>query len=357
MFVSSGNLKSGHTVSCGTHNHKRIEYKVLKNLDDKENNYLVYRHIAPNGKSYIGITKQDAERRFQDGNGYKSQHQFWRAIKKYGWNSFQHEILENGLSEKEASEKEAYYIKIYNTFVPNGYNVAEGGITGKKAVKPIIQYFNGKPVNLFKSSREATSALGIAMATIKSHSDINMSVGGYYFKQLPLMFINEIPDEYISLKDTNHYNIKDIVADNLKQTTVKRNVSSTRSINQYELSGKYICTYPSIKSAKASIKGCSGEAISAAVNPNRQGDTAYGFMWKYNTGDYSDINPIKYKIQKAVLQIDIETGEVVKEYKSVSEAARTIHTHQDNIAQVCIGKKTNWKGYKWKYKDNDTACK
>ena len=171
------------------------------------------------------------------------------------------------------------------------------------------------------------------------------------------MFINEIPDEYISLKDTNHYNIKDIVADNLKQTTVKRNVSSTRSINQYELSGKYICTYPSIKSAKASIKGCSGEAISAAVNPNRQGDTAYGFMWKYNTGDYSDINPIKYKIQKAVLQIDIETGEVVKEYKSVSEAARTIHTHQDNIAQVCIGKKTNWKGYKWKYKDNDTACK
>ena len=354
VFVASGNLRSGHTVSCGTHNHKRIEYKIIKDLDDNENNYLVYRHIAPNGKSYIGITKQDAERRFQDGIGYKSQPQFWRAIKKYGWSSFQHEILESGLTEKEASEREVFYIKKYNAFAPNGYNVAEGGITGKKAAKPIIQYYNGKPVNFFKSSREATKALGIALETIKSHLGENRSVGGYYFEQLPLMFVSEIPEEYLALKDTCHYNIENVVAYHLKQTTVERNLSGVKSINKYELSGKYICTYPSIASAKASIEGSSGEAISAAVNPNRQGDTAYGFMWKYNTGDYSDIAPIKYKVQRAVQQIDIKTGEVVREYKSLSEASKAIHSHSDNILKTCRGEKVSWKGYGWKiieYKD------
>ena len=71
-------------------------------LDDKNKTYYVYRHISPNGKSYIGITKQEPTRRFQNGNGYKTQRAFYRAIQKYGWDSFKHEILEEGLTEKEA---------------------------------------------------------------------------------------------------------------------------------------------------------------------------------------------------------------------------------------------------------------
>ncbi len=350
VFVSSGNLKSGHTLSCGTHNHKRIEYKALKNLDDREHNYMVYRHIAPNGKSYIGITKQDAERRFQDGNGYKTQKVFWRAIVKYGWDNFQHEILAENLTEKEASEKEALYILEFNAFAPNGYNIAEGGVTGRKRVKPIIQYYKGKPVNLFLSSREASKILEIAEQTIKTHCDDNHAVGDYYFAQLPFMYTYEIPQKYLGLHDETHLQIKDIVAKELQKTTISRNLAGGKPINKYELSGKYICTFPSIASAKASIDGCDGEAISAAVNPNRQGDTAYGFLWRYDSGNHSDIAPHRYKVQRAVQQIDIETGAIINEYKSMSEAARAFNSYPKYIAQVCRGERASWQGYKWRIK-------
>ena len=46
--------------------------------------YIVYKHTSPSNKIYIGITCQDVERRWRNGDGYKSQKYFYRAIKKYG---------------------------------------------------------------------------------------------------------------------------------------------------------------------------------------------------------------------------------------------------------------------------------
>ena len=36
------------------------------------NNYTVYCHIFPNGKRYVGITKQKPEYRWDNGNGYRN---------------------------------------------------------------------------------------------------------------------------------------------------------------------------------------------------------------------------------------------------------------------------------------------
>ena len=54
-------------------------------MDDK---YIVYKHIAPNNKSYIGITKRHPEDRWRNGNGYKNNIYFFRAIQKNGWDNF-----------------------------------------------------------------------------------------------------------------------------------------------------------------------------------------------------------------------------------------------------------------------------
>lgn len=64
-------------------------------------NYKVYMHTAPNGKVYIGITKQKLKRRWQNGSGYNKNSHFKRAIKKYGWDNFKHELLFENLSEEE----------------------------------------------------------------------------------------------------------------------------------------------------------------------------------------------------------------------------------------------------------------
>lgn len=55
--------------------------------------------------------------------------------------------------------------------------------------------------------------------------------------------------------------------------------------------------------------------------------------------------------------IDIETGETIKKYPSVSDAAREVYG-QDSlngrvyITNACRGKRKTAKGYRWEYIDN-----
>ena len=92
-------------------------------------NWCVYMHTnRENGKKYIGITSQKPTRRWQNGNHYDTQPYFWRAIQKYGWDGFQHEILYTDLSKENAEQLEVDLIKKYQTQDPDkGYNSADGG--------------------------------------------------------------------------------------------------------------------------------------------------------------------------------------------------------------------------------------
>ncbi len=94
-----------------------------------KNNYSVYAHINKiNGKIYIGITRQRPERRWQDGKGYKKQQAIGRAVEKYGWDSFDHIIIADGLSPNSASEIEKVLIAMLDAQNPeHGYNLHPGG--------------------------------------------------------------------------------------------------------------------------------------------------------------------------------------------------------------------------------------
>lgn len=92
--------------------------------------YCVYRHTAPNGKVYIGITCQKPEKRWQNGRGYLNSHNkhFYNAIVRYGWDNFGHEILFTGLDKDEAEAQERRLIAEYRSADPAfGYNQDLGG--------------------------------------------------------------------------------------------------------------------------------------------------------------------------------------------------------------------------------------
>lgn len=90
--------------------------------------WKVYKHTSPSGKVYIGITKLKPEYRWNNGKGYQSNTRFWRAIQKYGWNNFKHEIVAKGLSQPDAEELEKALVKQYDSAnKEHGYNVALGG--------------------------------------------------------------------------------------------------------------------------------------------------------------------------------------------------------------------------------------
>lgn len=108
--------------------------EYLKELDKAENNYIVYMHRNKiNSKVYIGITYQKAKNRWRkNGDGYKHQ-KFYYAIKKYGWNNFEHIILFEKLTFEEACLKEQELIKLYNSNNRKyGYNHSIGGENGSK---------------------------------------------------------------------------------------------------------------------------------------------------------------------------------------------------------------------------------
>lgn len=111
--------------------------------------YCVYKHTSPSGKNYIGLTCQGMHRRARNGEGYKECAAFYNAIKKYGWDNFSHEVLEDGLSFDEACEKERYYIAMYKSLTSqNGYNLENGGrvstAVSEETKKKISQTLTGR---------------------------------------------------------------------------------------------------------------------------------------------------------------------------------------------------------------------
>lgn len=83
-----------------------------------------------NNKVYIGITKRRPKIRFNEHFSNKKELLF-KAKEKYRKENFSLEIIEDNLSEEEIDEKERYYIKFYNSLVPNGYNLSKGGMSNK----------------------------------------------------------------------------------------------------------------------------------------------------------------------------------------------------------------------------------
>ena len=93
------------------------------------NNYIVYKHISPSGKVYVGITHQKANRRWRDGAGYRCCIKFKHAINKYGWNNLKHIIVAHGLTMDQAVKMERKLIKYYMD-LGISYNIALGGECG-----------------------------------------------------------------------------------------------------------------------------------------------------------------------------------------------------------------------------------
>lgn len=96
---------------------------------------IIYKYTSPSGKVYIGQTARPVARRIEhlcDAN-HKCSTIFHKAIKKYGWENFNYEVLRTVTcnSEKELSEKlgelEQAAILLYNCLTPKGYNQAIGG--------------------------------------------------------------------------------------------------------------------------------------------------------------------------------------------------------------------------------------
>lgn len=157
--------------------------KYPQEVQEKKN-YTVYRHISPSGKVYVGITKLSLSFRWNQGRGYKRCKLFYRAIQKYGWDNFTHEVLLDKITKSEAIYVERYLIKWYKLHSIS-YNITDGGesTTGfhmpedaRKRIsqylkenrgRPVLQYtIEGEFIREFKSATAAADILGYGHTSV-----------------------------------------------------------------------------------------------------------------------------------------------------------------------------------------------
>lgn len=87
-----------------------------------------------NGKRYVGQTVGTVESRWQQHVSTSKQQNgcplLGKAIRKYGRDAFTREIVETVSDQKSADESEKKWICQFQSLVPNGYNLDEGGDSG-----------------------------------------------------------------------------------------------------------------------------------------------------------------------------------------------------------------------------------
>lgn len=220
----------------------------------KRFNGIIYMYKSPSGKYYIGQTirpkfrkNEHVSRAF---NG--SELPFHRAIRKYGIDSFEYSILcritcsnTETLSEI-LSNLEQYYIIKYNSKVPTGYNVTEGG-EGNLGI--VLSEETKYKMSLSKIGHKCSANTKKKMS--------RWQVG----KKLSEDTKNKIRDAHVG------------------------KICNKRPCCQYTLDGEFISEYSSIKEA-AEMNNINKVSISFVLSGKHK--TAGGYIWKYKEDNNND---------------------------------------------------------------------
>lgn len=287
--------------------------------------YSIYKHTCPNGKVYIGITQQDAAKRWNYGHGYDTQ-VFGRAIKKYGWNNIQHDVLMDGLTLEMANAWEQALIAQYKSNDPQyGYNMTMGG-DGSLGHK-LSEIHREESRKRFKALWENPETRKKFEAHLAQLCEANKG------KKRP------------------------------QSATNRTTAALSKPIDQYSLDGKYIKTFSSAMNAARSIGTSSNSCIVKCCK--KKWCSAYGYLWRY-AGDsleyeqYLDrqiqrkqgmaqrcYNNMK-KNHKAVVQMTLD-GEEVRHFESIAAASKATGIRETGIGCACRKINHTAGGYRWKF--------
>lgn len=221
--------------------------------------YCVYVHTnKTNGKRYVGITSQKPEARWE--NGYQYNQHFSRAIEKYGWDGFRHEVLISDLTKDQACEWEKALIAQFCTQDRDkGYNIQSGGEGCAEQNKIAVNQYalDGKFIKTWPSMREASEFFGIFH---DGGTQIGMvcsgkckTAHGYMWK-----YAN-------SFEDIMPYKNRHI-----------------RQVIQYDMAGNPIKTWKRIVDASRALGIDAGSITKVCKDKYHHCKSAGGYIWRYN---------------------------------------------------------------------------
>lgn len=185
-----------------------------------------------NNKIYIGKTEHiNPNKRFLEHIREAKRKQYknrplYSAINKYGEENFLFEIIEE---TNNPTEREQYWIKYYNSFGENGYNVTLGGegkisLNHKKIIEDYYIYQNTIKVAILNncSSQSVRNILKNNRIEIKSSMEVNKKLKSK--KVIMFTLKNEFLNSFDSLHDAASYMINNNLT-NCKHSTIRSHIS------------------------------------------------------------------------------------------------------------------------------------
>jgi hypothetical protein len=198
-----------------------------------------------NQKIYIGKTTRTIEERFKEHcKDYKKRdlekRPLYSAMKKYGIENFSIELVEE---TDNPEEREKYWIEYYGSF-KNGYNATVGG--------------DGKPYIDYDLIVATYKELKIQTAVAKK---LNIS--------------EDTVSRVLKIKNISSLNQSEAVR-----------LSVGKIVNQYDLQGNYLNSFPSTRSAAESLNKVTSKNNGACSHITDvckgKRKTAYGYIWKFS---------------------------------------------------------------------------
>ena len=338
-----------------------------------------------NGKIYIGGTNNSLETRwsrhlFKYKQGY--QYPLYKAIAEYGEDNFSKSVIEECSSLEEMNERERYWIaKLSSTNPEIGYNVRAGGgirrqsdITKKKIGQihkgkvsekriPVLVYdLNGDFIREFESIESASKTLEISNVAILNSIKKRLK---HPTRKTKYIFVSKEVGKEIEVKIDPKDHFSDIeykpqLSDKfISKREEYQNIngdfaSQSVAVAQYNVNtGELVAKYRSLAEAYKKT-GVSPSTIKLYLNnPDRISKRSI-YTWRKCDSNDPDITFTQEDVIKEVANkrarvyraFDPNTGELVKEYRTVREFEKGEHSDRRTI-EPYLNTELLWKGYYW----------
>ena len=236
-----------------------VEYKI----------YLL--KCRATGKSYVGVTSMSLEERWHDGQGYKNQPIIYNDICEYGWNNFEHSLIDTAFTYKESREKERFYIKTMNSLFPNGYNIISGE--------------TGLPNRLWKSTIIKIGENENILQKFSSSKQLKRFYTKNQIRTIRECLFSVQKDFRPRFYEGGYWGFQDIytqMMQNLGATISRRknglHTGVAKKLQQISMDGTVVHIFSSQREAVRNIPGAKKSTMQAAINSNK---IYLGFYWEY----------------------------------------------------------------------------
>lgn len=151
-----------------------------------------------NGKHYVGQTTGTVDRRVQ---GHKDRSRGPRAVRsaiahaiaKYGWSAFTVETLEECHDDADLDMAERFWIDVYGSMAPDGYNLMTGGSTNKRHSPESIEKIRAARLGLtFSGETRAKMRSAHLGHTVTDENRLKISGENHYRARLTWEIVGAI---------------------------------------------------------------------------------------------------------------------------------------------------------------------